>query len=167
MDAIELLTRQHREIERLFARVEGGRGTDQHSFFLQLARALRLHTFLEEQIFYPAARKSAEDLVNDSFEDHDTMKRLLTDAEDLGTEHQSFSVQLTDLREAVQDHLRSEEQDLFPQVRKALGADELETMGSDMESSAEEWEQEDTGTTEQLEPQPQTLVEPPANSLDR
>jgi hypothetical protein len=168
MDAIELLTQQHREVERLFARVEGGRGRDQQAYFIQLARALRLHMYLEEQIFYPAARKGrTASLVSDAFEDHDTVKQLLAEAEELGAEHQAFSSRLATLRESVSEHVRWEEQELFLLARQELGAEELESLGNELESSALEWEQEDSGATEPVRPQPQTRVEPPMSSLDR
>lgn len=161
MDAIELLSQQHREVEKLFARVEGARKGGQAELFDELAEALRLHTFLEETIFYPGVRRAeTSELVGDAFEDHDTVKRLLEDIEETGVAHQSFFSKLTALRDYVREHVREEESELFPKVRQLFSQDDLETMGRDLESSAEEWEQEDQGTTELVEPTPQTLQEP-------
>jgi len=161
MDALELLEQQHREVDRLFARVEGARKSEQGAIFELIAEALRKHSFLEEEIFYPGVRRAqTEDLVGDALEDHETIERLLQDIEETGVVHQSFFTKLTALREYVQDHVKDEEQELFPRVRELLSEDELRTMGSDMQASSEEWEEEDHAETEQVEPQPQTSQEP-------
>jgi len=161
MDAIELLTQQHREVDRLFARLEGARKADQPALFVELARILRRHAFLEEEIFYPGVRRAeTDDTVGDALEDHETVETLLANIEETGVAHQSFFSKLTALRDDVQAHVRMEETELFPQVRELLGEDELRTLGRDLLDATQEWDDEDHSETEQLNPQPQTSVQP-------
>jgi hemerythrin superfamily protein len=162
MDAIELLTQQHREVDRLFARLEGAPKADQPALFAELARLLRRHAFIEEDIFYARVRREAtDDLVGDALEDHETVASLLENIEETGVAHQSFFAKVTALRDDVRAHVKTEETELFPLVRELFGEDDLRTLGRELLEATEEWDEEDKGETELVEPVPQTLIQPP------
>src|ERR1041384_573703 len=74
MNAIELLRRQHREIERLFAQAKQGAGAG------ELLDALALHAAIEEQQFYPATRAvRSDDELRTALDEHLAIKQLMAD----------------------------------------------------------------------------------------
>src|SRR5512143_3652559 len=87
MDAITLLTQDHRSIERLFRAYErtGGRARRQKQRLAeQVARALSIHASIEEQFLYPTARELSEKLdaeVLEALEEHHLAKATLAELE--------------------------------------------------------------------------------------
>lgn len=66
MDAVAVLTRQHREMESLLGRIaEAGEDAQRKTLFTQAADLLTVHMKSEEQIFYPAvhAARTEDDLL--------------------------------------------------------------------------------------------------------
>ena len=148
MNAIEMLKQQHREVDELFEEYEGaGEGAKKTKarLCMQIADALAVHAELEEQIFYPEAKdatRGVEDLLRESVEEHLSVKRLLTDIMQAGLEDPQLDAKLVVLKEQVQHHAEEEEKELFPKVKKACSAEQLEEMGGRMERMAEPLEGE-------------------------
>ena len=137
MNATSLLEKQHRTVEALFKKLEGGR-SDPGPVLEELANSLAAHMAIEQEIFYPAIREVDSDLVNESYEEHSlaevALKRLLaTDPED-----EMFPARVTALKELIQHHVEEEEQELFPEVEKALGEDTLASLGKPMKKMFDE-----------------------------
>lgn len=164
MDAIELLTEQHRETEALFERFSGTSDSDQ---LLEIARTatmqLRLHTTIEEEIFYPALREASEELEADVLEDleeHHAVELLLDELEGLEPSDERFVPKFTVLAELVTHHVEEEEQEQFPQVRQELGEEKLRELGEQMDARYEELSSDaeaDSSTKEELYQQAQQL----------
>jgi hemerythrin superfamily protein len=134
MDAIKLLETQHREVEALFAKIESAGKGEKGALFGALADALAAHTTIEEQIFYPrtmAAR--TEDLLREAVEEHLSAKRVLADLLASQTQDKAFEAKLKVLKEQIEHHVKEEEGELFPQVKRLFKA-ELEEMGAAMEA---------------------------------
>lgn len=136
MDAIELLTGQHRALEGLLDRVldapdhEGKRST-----FARVADELAIHITSEEQVFYPAVRASrTEDILLESLEEHLSLKRLLADLLILDPTEKTFEPKFKVLAEQAEHHHKEEEENLFPKVRKLLDAERLRTLGQEMQA---------------------------------
>jgi hemerythrin-like domain-containing protein len=132
MNAIELLKSQHRKVEALFKKLEGGR-SDSEKVLNELANSLAAHMAIEQEIYYPAVKEVDAELVNESYEEHSlaevALKRLLaTDPED-----EAFDARVTALKELIEHHVEEEEQELFPQVEKALGEETLAKLGKVMQ----------------------------------
>jgi len=137
MNATSLLERQHRKVEALFKKLEGGR-SDPATVLEELANSLAAHMAIEQEIFYPAIREVDSDVVNESYEEHSlaevALKRLLaTDPED-----EMFHARVTALKELIEHHVEEEEQELFPEVEKALGEDTLGALGKTMKKMFDE-----------------------------
>ena len=87
MDAIEFLTQQHRELERLFDDFEGASERAKKKK-LELSRKisdlLAAHAAIEEKIFYPAAKDArTEEQLREAVEEHLSVKRIIADLVDL------------------------------------------------------------------------------------
>src|SRR5690242_172712 len=72
--ATGMLEKQHREVERLFTEALGTEDArTRRSTMNQIIEKLRLHTMLEETIFYPAVRdidtEQAKDMVLEAYEE--------------------------------------------------------------------------------------------------
>jgi hypothetical protein len=141
MDALKLLEKQHDEVDELFARIES---TDdvatKAELFEELADKLAAHAKVEETTFYPAVTaQSTKDLIIESTEEHLAIKRVLADLLELDPEDDHFDAKLKVMKEEVKHHAREEEEgELFPKVKKLLGADQLEALGAEMELQFDE-----------------------------
>lgn len=148
MNAIEMLKKQHREVDDLFEEYEAaGEGAKKTKarLCIRIADALAVHAEIEEQIFYPEAKEATdavEDLLRESVEEHLSVKRLLTDIMEAGLEDPQLDAKLMVLKEQVQHHAEEEEKELFPKVKKACSAEQLQEMGGRMERMAKQLEGE-------------------------
>lgn len=134
MDAIDLLTRDHRDVEDLFTRIKETDLPDvKEELFQQIAHALTLHAVIEEQHFYPAVRSGdTQGLLKTFMEDHDQVKRKLARLLDLETDDEDFDRQVDALRAEVESHVMQEETELFARVRAMVPPDGLRELGDQM-----------------------------------
>jgi Hemerythrin HHE cation binding domain len=141
MDAIELLDRQHEDVEALFEALAGG-SRDQQTLFNELADLLAIHAAIEERHFYPAVRaRRTEEILIESLGEHLQIKRALADLLMMGTTSERFAAKLEVLREEVEHHVEEERSDLFPKVRRLCDADFLEALGQEMTATIAELEE--------------------------
>lgn len=122
-DAIEMLKQDHREIERLFDRIEslrGGTHEERTMLIRRLCDELDVHAALEEEIFYPAAAQAtgAVDLVDHARHEHGEAKRLAARLRDLSPD--DADTDLRRLRKIVEAHVHEEEERLFTEARGRL-----------------------------------------------
>lgn len=139
MNAIELLESQHREVESLFKKFEKADGPGKEELFEQIADALAVHAGIEERQFYPATRSQrTEDELREAVEEHLSVKRIIADLLECDPEDAQFEAKVKVLKEQVEHHVQEEEGELFPKVKKAVSADELDDLGMAMEDLASE-----------------------------
>lgn len=137
MDAFSLLKADHRKVEDLFSQLESASGGQaKMRVFEQIKTELELHTHIEETIFYPATEepKQTHDLTLEAYEEHDVVKKLLQELSRAKSPNEEWEAKAKVLQENVEHHVEEEENELFPKASKALGADEIETLGEQMES---------------------------------
>ena len=130
-DVVALLLHQHEEIRRLFAEVRNAGPADRAEAFDRLRRLLAVHETAEELIVHPDARKLVPhgDLVVDaSLAEELAAKQSLVELENLGTEAADFLPKLEELRIAVENHAKHEEQEEFPHLRSAHSDSRLKAM---------------------------------------
>jgi hemerythrin superfamily protein len=141
MDAITLLKNDHADVEKLFRAYEalGERAYKSKQKTAQrIIAALSVHAEIEEQVFYPAVRaevEGAKDDVLESIEEHHVAKWVLQEISDLDPRDERYDAKVTVLIENVRHHVKEEEKDLFPKVRKALGRSRLGEIGEALEAS--------------------------------
>ena len=130
MNAIQLLEGQHREVETLFQKFEKAEGAQKEELFEQIADALAVHATIEEKHFYPATKSQrTEDDLREAVEEHLSVKRIIADLLEADPEDPQFEAKVIVLQAQVEHHVKEEEEDLFPKVKKELSADELEDLG--------------------------------------
>ncbi|MFN2608955.1 MAG: hemerythrin domain-containing protein [Acidimicrobiales bacterium] len=137
-DAVQVLIADHLETEQLFSQIESlPEGEQRDSAVRDVTRELSIHAAIEEQILYPAMRRSLVDgdsKVEESIEEHQQVKDTLAAIErtDDPAERQQL---LTTLIADVRHHVEEEEGELFPELRAATSQDELREMGAKLESA--------------------------------
>jgi hemerythrin superfamily protein len=133
MDAIDMLVRQHREMERTMKQVLEAKDAEAKSLFAQVADHLTTHIASEEEVFYPAVRaQRTEDILLESLEEHLSLKRLLADLLDLEPSDKTFEPKFKVLKEQAEHHHEEEEENLFPKVKKLLDGAQREKLGDEM-----------------------------------
>jgi hemerythrin-like domain-containing protein len=140
MKATELLEQQHRAVEKLFKRaLRADDPEGRRKLCEALTEAIRIHTSLEEEIFYPAYRqeadsKKAEKLVLEAYEEHHVVELVLNELPDLDPDAENFEAKLTVLQELVDHHVEIEEDEMFPAAERAFGRERSQHLAEQIQS---------------------------------
>lgn len=124
-DAIMLLRADHDEVEALFKQFENAEGADdKRAIAEQICNELKIHTIIEEEIFYPALRGKIEeeDMIDEAIVEHDGAKVLINDIMDGGPDEEFYDAKVKVLQEQIEHHVEEEEQakdGMFAQAREA------------------------------------------------
>lgn len=123
-DAIALLKADHRQVEKWFKQFDKARAASRKkSLAAQICGALRVHTTIEEEIFYPAflAATADEDLHHEAEVEHEGAKKLIATIESTGPDDAYFAARVTVLSEMIKHHVKEEEQPggMFAEARKS------------------------------------------------
>ena len=132
-DALQLLMAEHREVKAMFQNYQklaeaGGKGDERMLLASQICVALAVHTQVEEEILYPAARTVLtrdEDIVDEAYVEHAGAKSLIAQIKTMTSDQPMFDAKVKVLGEYVDHHVKEEETEFFPKLRKAsldLGA---------------------------------------------
>ncbi|MFB6805218.1 hemerythrin domain-containing protein [Streptomyces sp. NPDC056387] len=141
MDAIVLLRDDHKTVEKLFKRFEKTSDDDvaeRRELADQVIEELTVHAWIEEQYFYPVAREAAPDTkdhVLESIEEHHAVVWMLSELKDMDPADERFKAKMSVLMEQVRHHVEEEEQDWFPDVRKAMGRNRLVELGEQLNAA--------------------------------
>jgi hemerythrin superfamily protein len=124
LDAIALLKQDHRTVEELFEKFENASGDGRkQSLAEQICLELSVHAQIEEEIFYPACEgKVDEDLLKESYVEHDGAKVLIAEIIGGGPSDEFYDAKVKVLQEEIEHHVEEEErrmEGLFAQARKA------------------------------------------------
>jgi hypothetical protein len=122
-DAIALLKADHREVEALFEQYEGASGSAaKKKLAHQICVELKIHTTIEEEIFYPAFRgKIEDDTLDEAYVEHDGAKVLINDIEAGAPTDDFYDAKVKVLSEEIEHHVHEEEmpsEGMFAQCRK-------------------------------------------------
>lgn len=143
MDAIELLTGQHRKLEALMKQWMDSNEAQRPSLFKRVGDELTMHVTSEEQIFYPAVKeKRTEDILLESLEEHLSLKRVLADLVALDPSDPAFEPKFHVLKEQAEHHHKEEEENLFPKVKQLLEPMARNKLGEQMEALQQQLKRE-------------------------
>jgi hemerythrin superfamily protein len=135
MSAITLLVEEHQRIAGLFDAVSNGDVTA-----VPLAcNALLQHSRMEEEVLYPAVAPYSTDMdwdVEAALEDHLLMRRLIGELGEESSIGPSFLTHAAVLIGLVRDHMREEEDVLFPRLEAALGPQRVAELTVALERAA-------------------------------
>ena len=141
VNALDLLKRDHDEVDAMFRQFEDmkddGDAAAKESLVEKICDALTVHAQIEEEIFYPAARRALQqeegkDLLDEAAVEHQTLKDLVGRLESAPIDDPLYDAGVKVLSEYVKHHVKEEEKELFPKV-KSSGLD-LADLGGKLEA---------------------------------
>ena len=123
-DAIKILKDDHKQVETWFDEFEKtNSGSKKQKLASQICLALRVHTQIEEEIFYPACREAGveEDMMDEADVEHDGAKKLIAEIEAGKPGDDHWDAKVTVLGEMIKHHVKEEEQrdGMFAKAKKA------------------------------------------------
>jgi hemerythrin superfamily protein len=136
---ITLLKRDHREVEEMFDDFKELNDSAAKGRLAQkICLALTVHTEIEEEIFYPAARKATgdDDLLDEALVEHAGAKHLIAEIEKMRPGDDLFDAKVTVLGEQIKHHVEEEEEELFPEIEDSKM--DVATVGKQMAARKKE-----------------------------
>ena len=124
-NAINLLTEDHAKVRKMFKQFEKNMekmdDSEKSELVQNICMELTLHAQVEEEIFYPAAREAieAQDILDEAEVEHASAKDLIAQLQGMQPHDELYDAKVTVLGEYVEHHVKEEEKQLFPKVRKA------------------------------------------------
>jgi len=145
-DAIALLKQDHVKVRGLLGALEksaerGGAKVEQ--LVSQIDTELKIHTTIEEEIFYPAYRdavrsKNDKQLFYEAKEEHHVVDLVLPEVNDGEKGGEEFAAKAKVLKELVEHHADEEEKEMFPKARKVFSRAELQELGERLQQRKEQ-----------------------------
>jgi hypothetical protein len=117
--ATSLLKKDHKEVKDIFNKYESSDDADECVELMEQAiLELKVHTQVEEEIFYPAAREALDDdaILDEAEEEHHVAKMLIDEIEHLDADDSHVEAKFKVLMENVRHHIREEEGEMFPKI---------------------------------------------------
>jgi hemerythrin superfamily protein len=160
MDAVDLLTHDHRMVEQLFRDYSSAASDEQRRGVVELlVRELSKHAALEELLVYPVARTvlpGGPEEVDHRLTEHMAVKRTLLAMDRLSTGDEQERELVAELRREIEEHVREEESQFFPQLRESVTQQDLDELGEVLDKA------KDTAPTR---PHPHAPDQPPGLAL--
>jgi hemerythrin superfamily protein len=140
-DAIALLKADHRQVEKLFEEFEKTRSSDKKlKLARQICAALRMHTTIEEEIFYPAflAASKDKDTHHEAVIEHDGAKKLIQQIEGSSPDDEWYDSKVKVLSEMIKHHVNEEEKGdgMFAEARSSRM--DLQQLGQELAQRKQE-----------------------------
>ncbi|MFJ4844515.1 MULTISPECIES: hemerythrin domain-containing protein [unclassified Streptomyces] len=134
-NVIAELTADHREVEEYFTRLRAlPLGDKQRRDVLDdLTIELVRHSVAEEMYLYPAVREHVPGggpMADKEIQEHAEVEQVLKDLEDVDVDDTRFDALVLKLITDVTEHVREEEQQLFPSLARACTSERLMELGN-------------------------------------
>lgn len=123
-DGLQLLAQDHRTVEQLFAQYEQASGASaKQKIVKEICTELKIHTMIEEEIYYPLIRgKVEQEALDEAWVEHDSAKLLVNELEAAEPDEDFYDAKVLVLKELIEHHVKEEEKqadNLFQQTRAA------------------------------------------------
>ena len=141
MKATDFLKKQHREVMKLFKEVEKTEAPrERKRLMTDIASHLKVHTTIEEEIFYPAVKEigteKAEEMMLEAVEEHHVVDLVLEELPQVDPAADTFEAKMTVLRELIEHHVEEEQDEIFPMAERKLGKERISELGERLEERA-------------------------------
>ena len=142
-DAIAVLKADHRQVEGWFKQFKKSRKTDRKAELAgKICSALRMHTRIEEEIFYPAFLAATDDteIHHEAEVEHAGAKRLIAEIEGMAAGEDYYDAKVKVLSEMIKHHVKEEEKPggMFAAARKS--SMDLDSLGQRLRALKEQLE---------------------------
>ena len=140
-DAIALLKADHRKVEALFEEFDQARRSDRKARIVeQICTELKIHTMIEEEIFYPAVKPKIDaSIVEEGVIEHDSAKVLINDLAQADPKDEYYDAKVKVLSEEIKHHVAEEERWITGMFAQARRTDiDMEALGARLAARKEE-----------------------------
>jgi hemerythrin superfamily protein len=139
-----MLREDHTRVSGLFSKykklMNSGGAQAKQVLVREICSELKVHTSLEEEIFYPAVRaaldEAGRDLLDEAEVEHASAKDLIAQLESASPSDQLYDAKVTVLGEYIKHHVKEEQEEMFPKCRKARM--DLKAIGAQMRARKKE-----------------------------
>ena len=144
-DAIALLKADHERVRGLLAELEKTTekaGSKREKLLATIEQELRVHTKIEEDVFYPAffdaCQKSADkELYYEAIEEHHVVDLVLPEIKQVDPSAAQFAAKAKVLKDLIEHHAGEEESEMFPRARTLMDREELLRLGEELARAKE------------------------------
>jgi hemerythrin superfamily protein len=149
-----MLKEDHKNVKDLFDRFEKAKDEETQ---MQLAKKameeLKIHSAIEEEIFYPGVRKMVkdDDIMNEAMEEHHVVHMLIDELEQGRLGSDTFHAKFIVLAENVRHHIKEEEGEMMPKLDREDEA--LEELGGQMMERKQELKGSEAEPTRRSRPE--------------
>jgi iron-sulfur cluster repair protein YtfE (RIC family) len=137
VNALELMKRDHDNLKTMFDEALANQEPAARAGLLHQIRAeLMAHERMEADVFYAALRSGgakAREIVLDGLEEHHVIDVILDELREVPEEADHWQAKLMVLKENLEQHIRKEEDHVFPRAKAALDAATLDVIGRKMQ----------------------------------
>jgi hemerythrin superfamily protein len=139
VDAIALLKADHKKVRALLETLDKTDAPARRTKLLsQIEVEVKAHARVEEEIFYPAFRRKAEDsdqvqMFFEAKEEHGLVDIILPKAKASDPAGEEFGARAKVLLDLIVHHAKEEEKEMFKAARELFDRDELKALGDQMQ----------------------------------
>lgn len=140
-DAIALLKADHRKVEALFDEFDKARRSDRKARIVaEICNELKIHTIIEEEIFYPTVKPKIDDaIVEEGVIEHDGAKVLINDLAQADPKDDYYDAKVKVLSEEIRHHVAEEERWITGMFAQARRSDiDMEALGGKLAARKQE-----------------------------
>jgi hemerythrin-like domain-containing protein len=129
-DPIAQLKRDHREVAAMLKTLDASKpGARRRSTLDKLVKSLELHMEIEESAVYPlVTERVSEDEAKEGRIEHGLARDGLAKLQEL-VDEPGFGAAVAMVTAGIKHHVKEEEQEIFPALKKKLDRDELRALG--------------------------------------
>ena len=139
VDAISLLKADHKKVKALLETLDRTDAPARRVKLLgQIEVEVKAHARIEEEIFYPAFRKKAEEsdqleMFFEAREEHGLVDIMLAKTKETEPDGEEFGARAKVLMDLIVHHAKEEEKEMFKAARELFERDELRALGDQMQ----------------------------------
>lgn len=132
-DWMAMIDQHHRQVERLFRRMEGTRSAEDRARILnRVATALTGHSIAEEAAIYPMVQMvNLGNRSDELYREQAQVKVMLARLDAMPKGNRQFVDEFRRMAQAVAAHVEDEEQNVYPQLRRRASPGQNEKMSAD------------------------------------
>jgi hemerythrin-like domain-containing protein len=141
-NAIALLKSDHATVKRLLRELNATTeraGKQRERLLADLEREIKIHSQIEEELFYPTFKKAAEgteaeDLFYEATEEHHVVDIVLPALKSTSTKAPEFGAKAKVLMDLIEHHAQEEETQMFTKARRLLDDEQLRVLGEELKA---------------------------------
>jgi hemerythrin superfamily protein len=136
-DPIEMLIKDHREVEALFERY---RTNPSPALIEEICTELTVHTAVEEKVVYPVLASSVDggkQMRSHAEDEHGEVKQEMLKLEKLGYDSPEADACMQKIMQGVTEHVSEEEGEVLPAMRSQLSEDRMMSIGEEAMAAKE------------------------------